>query len=109
MEFMVTEFVEACRAGFKTAGCASISNSQESGGFFLVGIGGRLFKVEEDYQVAESIDGYMAIGCGAAYALGAMYVSGAVQPKKRLRRAVSAAKRHNIGVGGPTHVLKGRK
>lgn len=73
-EYMCTEFINEVRRCFKDGGFNEFHNSAEHGGTFLVGYNGRLFCVGGDYQVGESHDNYMAVGCGEAYALGAAKV-----------------------------------
>lgn len=102
--YMVTEFVEAARAVFKEGGFSKSKNEEESAGVFLVGVRGRLFKIDNDYQVGESLDGYDACGCGEGYALGVMHVTrGSVgcSTVERLRAALEASAHHNAGVAGP--------
>lgn len=99
--YMVTDFVDAVRKVFKDGGYAKVKDEEETAGVFLVGVRGRLFKVEEDYQVGESFDGYDACGCGEAYALGVLY---ATQPNpgfNRLELALMAAAHHSAGVAAP--------
>lgn len=74
-QFMVTEFVERLRSALRTTGVLKIENNVETGGKFMVGLDGRLFTVGSDLQVGESYAPYAAIGCGFAYALGAMRVA----------------------------------
>ncbi|MEZ0074205.1 hypothetical protein [Planotetraspora sp. GP83] len=101
--FMVTNFVDAVRACLKEGGYARKESEQESGGTFLVGVSGRLFEIEDDYQVGESADGFAAVGGGAALALGALHATAdlGMEPSERLQRALAAAERFNNGVRGP--------
>lgn len=104
--FMVTDFVDAVRLCLKAGGYASRDKETESGGTFLVGFRGRLFEVDDDYQVGESIDGYGAAGCGRDISRGAFYAMNNwdVKPKDRIRIALEAAERHSAGVRGPFHI-----
>ncbi|WP_381797272.1 hypothetical protein [Streptomyces niveus] len=101
--FMVTTFCDAVRTCLKDGGYARKDAEQEQGGTFLVGIAGRLFTVDSDYQVAESADGYAAAGCGDELALGALHATAAldVKPRQRLTAALTAAAHHSAGVRGP--------
>lgn len=99
--YMAVEFVNALRQCFKDGGFAEKKNEQESGGHFLVGVRGRLFYIEADYQVGESLCGYDAVGCGADVALGVLYATPDMQPKKRVELALRGAEQHNAGVRGP--------
>lgn len=103
--YMVREFVDAVRSAFTDKGFAEKKSGQETGGTFLVGIRGRLFVVESDYQVGEAADGYDAVGCGADIAKGALYVSSGFGPEQRCRLALNAAENFSAGVRGPFVVL----
>lgn len=98
--YMVTSFVDGIRTAFKTAGFARKDHEEESGGTFLVGHAGRLFKIEGDYQVGESRDGFDACGCGEDFALGAMEVLKG-EPRARIKRALAVAEKRSGFVRGP--------
>jgi ATP-dependent protease HslVU (ClpYQ) peptidase subunit len=101
--FMCTTFVDAVRACLKDGGWARKDSDREEGGTFVVGVAGRLFTVEEDYQVAEPADKYTAVGSGSEVALGALYATagGRTPPRKRVDLALRAAERFNAGVRAP--------
>lgn len=99
--YMATAFVDAVRDCFKAGGYAQKTNEQENGGKFLVGFRGRLFCIDPDYQVGESIHGYDAVGCGAEVARGALFATSNLPPKKRIKTALRAAEQWNAGVRGP--------
>lgn len=99
--YMVTDFVDSVREALKTGGFARAVNERESAGTFLVGVRGRLFKVESDYQVGESLDGYDACGCGEGYALGVLHITSRIPPFQRLALALRAAAHHSSGVSAP--------
>lgn len=106
--FMCTAFVDALRQCLKDGGWASKDKEQEEGGCFLAGIAGRLFRIQADYQVGESLDGYEAVGCGDQAALGALFATartdlGAVA---RLGTAMDAAERLSAGVRGPFTIAR---
>ncbi|TAL90918.1 MAG: hypothetical protein EPN62_00860 [Candidimonas sp.] len=105
MAYMVTDFVDAVRTSLKAAGFAHKENDVESAGQFLIGHAGRLFMIDNDYQVAESRHPYQAVGCGAEIASGAMYASQGKSAVERINLALSAAERHSAGVRGPFTVL----
>lgn len=108
--FMCTVFIDAVRTCLKDGGWASKSSEREEGGTFLVGVAGRLFRVDQDYQVAESIDRFDAVGSGAELALGALHATAhlEIKPKLRLRLALSAAARYSASVAEP-FVLRSTK
>lgn len=103
--YMVCDFVDALREALKAAGVAKVSEGVEEGGCALIGVRGRLFQVDSDFQVGEARDGFDAVGCGAPYALGALHALRTARPEQRIRRALAAAERHSGGVRGPFLVL----
>jgi ATP-dependent protease HslVU (ClpYQ) peptidase subunit len=109
-EYMVTEVAERVRLLLKERGLAKVEANAESGGQFLVGYRGRLFSVQQDFQVNEMADGYDAVGSGAEYALGALRALDRSPPLGRLRKALEISAHFNMGVSGPffVKVLRGR-
>ena len=104
--YMVTEFIPAVRNCLKSGGYTRIDNNEERGGCFLVGIEGRLFQIESDFQVGESHYAFDAVGCGAPYALGALAIlieDKGRTPENILNRALLQAERFSAGVRRPFH------
>lgn len=99
--YMTVDFINAVRDCLKTGGWAKKDSEKESGGVFLVGYRERLFVIDSDYQVGETLDGYMAVGSGDQVALGALYAAQKLPPLVRIRLALEAAERWNAGVRGP--------
>lgn len=106
--FMATTFIDAIRDCLKTGGWARKESEREEGGTFLVGVAGRLFTVESDYQVGENVDGYAAVGSGDDAAMGALYATAHTDlgPRKRVRLALAAAERFSSGVRAPFICLR---
>jgi ATP-dependent protease HslVU (ClpYQ) peptidase subunit len=101
--FMATVFIDAVRQTLKDGGAATKESERESTGssFALVGVHGRLFEIQSDYQVGESANGYAAIGCGFEPCLGALYATPTLAPRRRLQIAMEAAELLNAAVRGP--------
>ena len=101
--FMVTAFVDAVRGCLKTGGYARKENEVERGGTFLVAYRGRIFNIEDDYQVGESAVPYHAIGCGFDLALGSLHATDVLEvaPEKRVLMALEAASQFSAGVRRP--------
>ncbi len=109
--FMCTGFVDAVRECLKAGGYARKEHDQETMGMFLLGTTwGSLYRIESDYQVCEFANAYDAIGCGHAYALGALALGEMDQqhlnPLDRVNAALSVAHQHSAGVRPPFHVEK---
>jgi len=100
-EYMVTSFIDGVRSCLKVGGFAKKENEVESGGCFLVGYSGRLFKIYDDYQVQEVLGDYNAAGCGNDIAFGVMYATAGKRPKDRIKLALEAAEHHNAAVRAP--------
>jgi hypothetical protein len=103
--FMCTDFVGAVLSCFKAGGFGTKEKEQDQGGQFLVGYTGRLFKVDPDYNVSESIDFYDACGAGEAFALGSLYSTRFTDPQKRISIALEAAESGSAWVRRPFHQL----
>lgn len=100
--YMVTTFVDAVRDCLKKGGLARKEHEvEEIEGSFLVGYRGRIFSIDTDYQVGESLDGFAALGVGADAARGALFANGRGQAKQRVRQALEAAERFSGGVRRP--------
>jgi hypothetical protein len=97
---MVLKVVPVLRSVLKDHGFATTKEGGEVGGDFLIGVRGALFHVQSNYAVQRATFGYDAAGCGAQSALGALSCAKG-EPRARLRAALVAAERHNMGVRGP--------
>jgi ATP-dependent protease HslVU (ClpYQ) peptidase subunit len=88
-EYMVGKFIETLRAQFKNLGFSKIENNEEVGGTFLVGIEGKIWQIDSDFQVNRSKDGLFSVGCGSEFALGALKANEYLLPRERVLSALS--------------------
>lgn len=119
VKLLIPEIRNTLRAG----GFMRTESGVEGGGVFLVGFRGSLFRIDSDFQVGESTEKFEAVGCGDAYAMGAMHIAYDLafrQPRKRdevwasdaevarhvLQRGLDAASRFSAGVAGPFHFVQ---
>lgn len=100
-EYMVTSFIEAVRICLRDGGFAEKKEEKEKAGTFLVGFQGRLFRIENDYQVCETLLPYNATGCGEDIALGVLFANGHLKPEERILQALEAAEQFSSGVRRP--------
>ena len=70
-----------------------------------MGVRGRLFQVDDDYQVGECIAEYNAVGCGRSYALGSLYVTQDLPASVRVLKALEAAQHFSAGVREPFRLM----
>lgn len=103
MAYMVKKFIPAVRKCFKDEGYSAIESNREKGGCFLVGVRGRLFQIDTDFQVGEHLNSIAAVGCGEGYAYGALYTlqSGKADVEEKLEKALEAAAFFSGGVVAP--------
>ncbi len=108
-KYMITTFVDAVRSCLKNGGCATKDKEAEAGGTFLVGYRGRIYRIEDNYQVGVAADGFDACGVGESSARGSLHTSGRLIPRisaeQRVQWALEAAERCSAGVRGPFLVL----
>lgn len=109
-KYMRTTFIDAIRKTFKECGFAKKDSDQESGGAFLVGIKGRLFSVDSDYQVAELLEGWESIGSGEQIARGAIcaLLKTSTDFPGILRLALESAEYCSAYVRSPFHFVETR-
>lgn len=111
MMHMIKNFVEPLRSVLKDFGFSTKDQhaGREHGGFLLVGYMGRLYSVQADYQVSESISGYDAVGCASPMAIGSLHTTERLAHypdhewhlgKSRVVAAVEASIHHDIYCGG---------
>ena len=109
MHYLVSDFVKALRVLYKKGGFLSKEHEQETGGTFLLGYHGKLYTVDSDFQVARTVDGYDACGCGCDLALGALYTLTrqlpTLKPEGVLKSALEASAYHSAGVVAPFHIV----
>ncbi len=104
--YLVRAVIKAVRKCFKAQGIAKVENSVEEGGRFLLGYRGKLYKIDDDFQVNRTADGFNAIGCGLEYALGAMSALTDLQPWQRVERSLEIAAHFSGAVMGPFTILE---
>lgn len=105
MQLMTVRFIGSLRQALTDQGVEMKDGDDDPGSAMLVAIDGYLFRIESDFQVGISIDGYDAVGSGAGPARGALFATKRYGPKHRITSALEAAQRHSAGVREPFHIL----
>jgi ATP-dependent protease HslVU (ClpYQ) peptidase subunit len=105
-EYAVKQLVPAIRNTLRNGGYTKTDSGREEGGAFLVGFRGRLFTIHSDFQVAESRECYESVGCGDAYAMGAMHARHDLAPMDRLKAGLEAAAAFSAGVAAPFNFVE---
>lgn len=106
-EYMRTNFIDELRNCLAEKGFARKDEGEESAGTFLVGVRGRLFIVEDDFQVGEHIYSFDACGGGKDVALGSLHSTHKLnlKPEIRVNMALEAAAEFNPSVREPFTIL----
>lgn len=115
-DYMITDFIDAVRKAFKKCGyLQKTEQGDEQGGTFLVGYKGKLFYVEDDFQVGEIGDVYTSVGCGSDLALGSMHTQEVLseyvesKPEFMITIALQAASKFSAGVSAPYNFISMNK
>lgn len=73
-QYMVAKFVPKMRDALKKAGALKETRGvHEMESKAIVGFRGKLYIIEQDFQVGVCAQSYAAAGCGESYAMGALY------------------------------------
>ena len=107
-KYIRTEWLNSVRKCFESGGYMRKNSEQEEGGCFLVGYQGRLYFIDSDFQIAESLDDYYSVGCGAEFAMGAMHAlkNTELAPEEKIKVALHCAAHHSAGVRPPFLIEK---
>lgn len=112
-EYMCTKFVDGVRNCFNKYNFGHSGDDGDHGGTFLIGVRGRLFRIDSDYQVGWNALPYDSVGCGYHLALGAMHAFENIDskckdyaPDFRIEQALLAAAASSAGVCAPFHIVK---
>lgn len=105
--FMCTKFTDAVKDILFSHGYARKVGGVRKTSPMLVAVGGQLFHMEENFEIAELVNGYTALGSGEDYALGALFATedNWYDGRKRMRCALRAAEEHCRTVTGPFTIL----
>lgn len=106
-EYLVTKFIPNVIRLFEDGGYNRNNSGEKTGGHFLLGYKDKLYKIESDYQVGESINQYDACGSGEEFALGSLHSTQdlGLKPEDRIHYALLAASEFSIGVQAPFYIL----
>lgn len=105
--YVVSCLVPMYRSVLKEHGYVQTENGKDSGGTFLLAFDGNLFGIQGDFQVEEVCEGYDAVGCGFAYALGSLKTTEEydIPPEDRVRQAIETSCYFSNGCGGETSII----
>lgn len=101
-EYLHGPWMSELRKTIVENGCLTSDNGIELGSNFMVGYSGRLFIVESDFQIAESVLDFVSIGSGSDFALGSLFTVDERWPAEdKIRTALLAAESFTGTVKSP--------
>jgi ATP-dependent protease HslVU (ClpYQ) peptidase subunit len=103
LAYLVRRVIPALQHCFQENGLETkIKEDDEGGWTMMMGYGGHLYSVSDDFAVLEVADGIDACGCGYLLALGALYATEKLlSGRARVLAALEAAARVDLHVRGP--------
>jgi len=109
-QYMYTDFIEEVIKLFKDKCFSTIDNNVISGGNFIVGFKGKLYEIDNDFQIAKPSDGFSCIGSGYQYAYGAMkalkkYEDKLLSTEDIIKEALGVSEYYNPFVRKPFTIL----
>lgn len=111
--YLVLHVIEPIRKALKEYGYTSTENGQEQGASFLVGFNGKVWAVDNSFQVCRSARKMCAMGVGDDHVMGALYATLSQFETwtetaiiEAIKHALATAEALNSGVAGPFVVEK---
>jgi ATP-dependent protease HslVU (ClpYQ) peptidase subunit len=74
-------------------------------GAILFGAKGKVFRLESNFQVISCIHNFDSIGSGSDIAMGSLYATKSMSPRKRITLALEASADNNAGVCAPFNIV----
>lgn len=106
-DWLYNQFIPGWQQALRNAGNLSVSEEQVTqDAHFLIGVGGRLYSMHQQFEVIEVADDYACDGCGQEVAYGVLYATKnkKMRPQDRIQLALEAASYHLEGVRGPFNI-----
>lgn len=103
-EYLCTNFVRELMKSYEENGShQKYDDGQTKGSAFLLGYKNRLFEVDFNFQIAEPLDDFYAIGSGECFAYGAMEAmkDQDIKPENKVLKALKASAKFSTTVKEP--------
>lgn len=111
-EFVAKHLVPEIKAVLKEAGCV-VDNPQHGEmfeGAVLIGTGGKLYRMECNFQIISDSFRFDAVGSGAEIAIGSLHATRSDKnPNRRIMTALEASAIANAGVRPPFNIVSVKK
>ena len=113
IDFIVTSLVPSIRQALRKNGWLSVENEREGGCEFLLGYQGGLYEIGDEFEVTRASSGYLALGAGQDFALGAISAllkrEPEIPPKELVEAGLVAAAEFVSSVRPPFTILSVRR
>lgn len=99
---------DGVRQQLSDTGCCqkTTEGSDQTPTIFLIANKGKIIQINHDFQIAEYIENFAAIGAGEQYALAILYHTRSQKdPVKRIRKAIETASYFCAAVGVSTSIF----
>lgn len=105
LDCLMFYFGEAIREAMRAGGAIRSDQGIETiEATILAGVFGRLYIMASNFSFSR-VNRFAAIGCGMDFALGALYATEDLEPRKRVQVALESAAEFSDGVRGPFIIL----
>ena len=104
-KYMVTKFIPNLIKLFDEGIKSEIDKAK--GANFIIGVGTKLFEIQQDYSVLEPLDEYASVGCGEYAAFGSLYSTKNldISISEKIKIALESAEHHICGVQRPFRII----
>lgn len=111
-EFVATVLVPMIKHALKESGC--VTEHPEHGEHFqgevLFGVGGKLYRMQSNFQLITDSQGYASVGSGSDIAIGSLHATRRdSNARRRILTALEASALANAGVRPPFAIVSVRK
>lgn len=106
-EYLVTKFIPNVIKLFENGGYSRNNSGEKVGGCFLLGYKDKLYNIQSDFQVGESIHKFDACGSGEDFAKGSLHSTegSELTPQERITKALESAEQFSVGVQRPFYIM----
>jgi len=107
IRYLQTKFLPQLMSCLTENKYTEVKNNTAIGGTFLMAYHGKLYCVYGDFQIAEPLGDFLAVGCGEPYAFGSYWTNRrhGRQGRDIVKDALEAAAHYSGGVRPPFHIL----
>lgn len=112
-EFMVTKFIPRLITLYSESGYdKKYDDGEKKGGSFIIASKDKLYGIDNDFQIAEHLDNYIAMGSGDTVSYGALYtldvIDNLLTPEDKMKIIIGASCYFKTSVAPPINYMNTR-